>query len=212
MRAVNIAIGVVGGLVALFLGGMVLLPKELDVERSIDIDAPIDVVFDHVNDLEKGRSWNPWAANDDTMQWTIGEPSAGAGAWYTWESENSGSGTYTITVSQPTRELHTKVEFDGMGEGRGTWTFERIDLDGDDTTDVTRATWAFTSNTGPFGGYVNLYMGPTLSAEFDQGLALLEKATEGYEPPPEPEPEVEDTDGAMDTDGATDTDTDTPTE
>ena len=36
-----------------------LLPSEIKVKRSIEVSAPIDRVFEQVNDL---RNWEKWAA------------------------------------------------------------------------------------------------------------------------------------------------------
>ncbi|MEP6793643.1 MAG: SRPBCC family protein, partial [Saprospiraceae bacterium] len=41
-----------------------LLPKEVTISRSITVSAPIDRVFDQVNDLRNWEKWSPWKRMD----------------------------------------------------------------------------------------------------------------------------------------------------
>jgi hypothetical protein len=52
----------------LLLGGVIFLislifPRIGGVERSGSIDAPMDLVFEHVTDTNTWRHWNPWDPN-----------------------------------------------------------------------------------------------------------------------------------------------------
>ena len=84
MKALKIVGGVVGGLVAVVLIAGFASPAEYHSERSITIDAPVELVFEHVQDLEKNQVWSPWVEKDPTIKPTYAQTKVGLGASYTW--------------------------------------------------------------------------------------------------------------------------------
>ena len=73
----RILIGIVALLVLFFVVGF-LLPRDVRVERSVDIDASPQAVFTMVNDFQQFNRWQPWAQIDprDPLRNTKGPPPA----------------------------------------------------------------------------------------------------------------------------------------
>lgn len=56
-----------------FLGITATLPKEYFVERSIEINAPQQIVFSQVVDFEAWQKWNPWNDMDANIEIIYGD-------------------------------------------------------------------------------------------------------------------------------------------
>lgn len=70
-----------------------LLPSTVNVSRAIDINAPIDSVYNNINDLSK---WKNWYANYDSSNVTYSGKTAGEGSAITMNKT-----TVTILRSNP---------------------------------------------------------------------------------------------------------------
>lgn len=159
-------------LVGLFFFAALIAPKSMEVERSIVIEAPPEVVFNTVNDLRTWESWSPWKEMDPTMKVTMGKTAVGAGAAYSWTAEEAGSGTMRILSSTPNKAIDTEVEFDGMGSALGHWTFIEVDSG-------TQANWGFSSRPAYPWNIMYLFFGPeAVEKDFDRGLELLKEHVE----------------------------------
>ncbi len=99
-----------------------------DIQDTMVINAPPEVVFNKVNDYKSWEEWGPWKKEDSTITFTYAEKTVGEGASYSWEGEMSGSMTTTkvipnkeieqdLTLSTPGGERHPKVY----------WKFEEVD-------------------------------------------------------------------------------------
>ena len=55
-----------------------------DVKQSRTIKAPIEVVFNEVNDYKNWKNWGPWYELDPTIVASFPEVTFGVGASYTW--------------------------------------------------------------------------------------------------------------------------------
>ncbi|MEO0895857.1 MAG: SRPBCC family protein [Bacteroidota bacterium] len=164
-------------ILALVAGGLILLTdSEVTVTRTEEIDTPSEFVFAQVNDLKNWPSWMPWSANDETMKFEYPAQTAGVGGSYSWTSENSGNGTMKIVESTSNKSIGTSINFEGMGESKGAWTFDEKD-------GKTEVSWSMTSDAGynPIGRFFNLMMDGMVGPDFEQGLEALKKvAAEKY--------------------------------
>ncbi len=155
------------------LGIGFFLPGASHLERTLEISAPAQSIFNQVNELKNWNNWSPWAKLDPNMQMTYSQPSsAGMGAYYTWSSEqgNIGKGKLTIIDAKPNENVRYKLEFDGMGE-----SFADFKLAAKDSLN-TKVTWTMDSDYGLnvisrwFGFlFIEKYVG----ADYDKGLANL---------------------------------------
>jgi hypothetical protein len=149
-----------------------ILPKDFAVERSIEIDASPEAVFDEVSSLRKWDAWSPWIARDPSIRNTYSGPEAGVGAMVTWTSEKSGDGKQMITLSERPTRLETTLDFGDMGQPNAYWTFEP-------SGKGVKVTWGLSGATsGPLGGYFARMMDDWVGADYEDGLARLKEVVE----------------------------------
>jgi len=155
----------------LFLVALIIfsffLPKEVTVTRNITVNAPIDRVFEQVNDLRNWEKWSPWKRMDPMMEMTFSNPPVGQGAFYKWVSKdkNLGSGTMTLAKVTNNEEIVTALHNEDWGDATSTFNF------GHKGNEI-EITWSMTNNLGimPWSKYFGLAMKGMLKKQFDQGL------------------------------------------
>lgn len=74
-----------------------LLPQTYRVQKTITINASEMVVKSLVSDFSQWYKWSPWQQIDPTIVFYQGKPSAGVGAYQTWDGK-WGKGEMTITA------------------------------------------------------------------------------------------------------------------
>lgn len=172
MKIVKIVGIVVGGLIALVLLLGNLLPRDYQVERSVEIAAPPERVFAEINSLKKWGSWSPWLARDKTINNTYSGPDEGVGAKVSWTSEHSGEGSQTITKSEPNESVETNLDFGGMGSATAYFRFSPAGSG-------TRVVWGMRGEaSGPVGGLMATQMDGFVGPDYEDGLARLKRHLE----------------------------------
>ncbi len=71
MRILKWFVGIVVVLAIVLIGGAYLLPREVSVARSVQIDAPAEAIFPHVNSLKAAAQWSPWLDRDPDVALTL---------------------------------------------------------------------------------------------------------------------------------------------
>lgn len=162
--------------IALLMGGGMLLPREVTVERSIQIDAPATEVYPLVANLRANQAWSPWAEQDPDMEFTFNDIEQGVGATMAWSSSdgNLGSGAMEITQAEENQSLAVALDFGDMGGGTAYWKFDAAE-------GGTRATWRLVADmgAGPIGRWLGLKMDDWVGADYERGLANLKALVEG---------------------------------
>lgn len=75
-------------LVAVFVLGGLMLPHDLTVSRSIDIEDPVEAIFLRRNSVKATQALSAWLARDLHVQFTFAGPDAGIGAKMAWTSDD----------------------------------------------------------------------------------------------------------------------------
>ncbi len=159
--------------------GMFMSP-DVHVERSMDMKASPDAVYNQVADLKMWDNWMPWNKLDPNWEKTYGEKTSGEGAFYSWKSSKSdvGQGSITITKAVPNEMVETNLHFEGQGDAKGGYKIEKSDAG-------THFTWSMDMNMGsnPFkrlmGGMMDKMMGPW----FDKGMHSLDSSAQAMPAP-----------------------------
>ncbi|HKP97848.1 MAG TPA: SRPBCC family protein [Fibrobacteria bacterium] len=167
----NIILGVVALVVLMAVIGLVAIPRESKVERSVVIAAPADVIFDQVNDLKKNEAWSPW--KDPTMKLTYGPVTEGKGAQSMWTSKDMGNGTMTIEESLPSSSINIGLDFGAMGKAKAFWTFVP-EGEGVKVTEV----MASDAGMNPAKRWMSLMSDKMVGPYFEKGLAALKQVSE----------------------------------
>ena len=172
MRVLKLTGLILLALVVVVVGIGAFLPKDFAVERSIEMNASPEAVFDEVSSLRRWGAWSPWLARDPSIENTYSGPEAGVGATVTWTSEKSGEGKQTITLSERPTRIETALDFGDMGQPNAYWAFEA-------SGEGVQVTWGLTGATsGPFGGYFAKMMDGWVGADYEDGLARLKDVVE----------------------------------
>ncbi len=151
-----------------------LLPGRYNIERTIIIQQPAELVMSKVSDLNYYSQWNPWQQSDPTAQKTITGTPATKGHRYAWEGKKTGVGHLTLQ-SIDNRHIHFDLEFikPFQSKANDNWLFEPWGAG------ETKVTW---QNSGKFSWPVPRLMGPVilkgLGRQFEQGLVNLKKMCE----------------------------------
>lgn len=176
MRIVKWLLGIIVGFALVVLIGGFLLPREVVVSRSVDIGAPAEEVFPHVNSLKATEAWSPWLERDPNVELAYGGPDTGVGATLSWRSDNPqvGVGTQEIVASEENRQVETVLDFGDMGMASARFLLE-------ETGGATTVTWDLTTDmgAGPVGRWMGLMMDRWVGGDYEQGLANLKSLVEG---------------------------------
>ncbi len=177
MKRLLLGIGVVAGLlVGAFLVGMVALPRDVRVARSVTIDAPQETVFGIINGFDRFNEWSPWYPRDPSPSvYTVSGPATGVGARMTWDSDVSGvgSGSQEIIASEPDRRIRTELRFGGFD--RPSYAELLLEPVGDGV----KATWTMEADMGVGPGrWIGLLMDAWVGADYETGLANLKRLAE----------------------------------
>ena len=165
-------IGLIGA-VALFVVVAFLLPREVEVSRQTQINAPPEKVFAYVNDLKKFNEWSPWSQGDPNMKQTYSGPPSGVGQKVAWDSTEFGAGTQEIVASEPNKLVRTALDFGDQGTANAAFSLEPMD-------GGTRVTWGFKTDLGnnPIGRWMGLMFESWIGSDYEKGLASLKALTE----------------------------------
>lgn len=160
------------------------LPSKLHIEKSIEINAPAELVFEQFNTLQNWEKWSPWVKMDPQSKREYFGAGSGVGSGYSWKGEKTGEGKLTITESNPYTSIVTELDMRGEKVYPG-FNFEESD-------GKTKVTWYFDSDAGlnPFGRYMNLMIKGMLGQQFEQGLNDVKQIVESLPVPEEGEPIV----------------------
>ncbi len=175
MKALKIIGWILLGLVVVIVLLGIFAPKEYQVERIVQINAPKEIVFPHVKYWRNWQAWLPWAKMDSTMtpsyEGNDGEP----GAKYSWSGQLTGKGEMVNTGVKENEELLYHLKF-----------IEPMESESDGYVRVTpneqgcTAAWAF-SGKSPFPWNILMLfmsMDKAIGKDFESGLALLKEIAE----------------------------------
>ena len=169
----KILIGLIAVVVVLAVVGL-LLPRHVQVKRSVAIDRPASLVHATVNSFVLFPKWSPWQDLDPQMIQTTEGPRDGVGAKLIWKGNDKvGSGTQTITASTLNQSIASDLDFGDMGVAK---SLVNLTPDGKSTT----VTWTVDVDMGanPIGHYFGLTMDGMLGKDFATGLSKLKALVE----------------------------------
>lgn len=100
------------------------------IRDSKTVEAPLSMVFSHVNNLEKWETWNIWNKDTADFRFHVSEKTTGEGAAIQWEDgEDKDEYQLTTTKVIPEKEIVQQITYSTFfGERTGTmiWTFEEV--------------------------------------------------------------------------------------
>jgi uncharacterized protein YndB with AHSA1/START domain len=154
-----------------------MVEKVYIVERSVQVDAPPERVYDQVADFRKWTAWSPWEDLDPDLARTFSGADAGTGAAYRWSgNRKAGQGRMTITDGVRPSTVRIDLEFEKPWKARNDTVFS-IAPDGAGS----RVTWTMTGKKTLITKVMGLFksMDALLGPDFEKGLARLKSVAEG---------------------------------
>ena len=136
------------------------------IEVSIEIEAPVVIVYEKVTDLQTWPTWAPWWKKDSTMTTVYSGQKSGLGAKMSWSGVDGG-GSLEIVEANFIKNLKNELFFEGMPPSYHIWTFEEIG-------NVTRVTWSFQDELPFYVHFMQLF----ISSELEEGLKGLKNNCE----------------------------------
>ena len=89
--------------VALFLLVALVLPSHRHLEKQVETNRKLTIVYDTLNSLRRFKDWNPLVLRDPKMQLQFSGPASGVGARLDYSSDKPqlGQGSWEITATEP---------------------------------------------------------------------------------------------------------------
>ena len=146
------------------------LNGNFDIKESRTIKAPVEVVFNTVNDYKNWQNWGPWYELDSTIVASFPENTSGVGASYSWTGKE-GQGYIKTDSVIPNKRIVQEIDFGTSSKPTVYWNFEK-------TGDSTLVTWGM-RGTNSFGEKLywlfNDGIEKNMLPMYNRGLELLNK-------------------------------------
>ena len=156
---------------------MLIMPTKQHIERSITINAPAAVVYEHLTKLDNFNKWSAWNRNDSSIRNTISGTDGTLGAINKWSGhpDISGQGEIKIASLQINREVEHEITFLQPNAMNAKSQFDLEDLNGQ-----TKVRWQFDIATPRPWNIFNLFssMDKKMGNDFEDGLRNLKAMIE----------------------------------
>lgn len=170
MKALKVILSIVLIIGALWMLLGLFAKDNYHIERSAEINAPREVVFEQLLLFKNFKNWSPWHVYDPNMKTTITGTDGEPGAVYSWiGNDDVGKGDITLKSVTPGR-LDFDINFSDWGTSPAYFLLEEKD-------EKTNITWAMDMHViFPWNAFsmltdVNAFVGK----DFDNGLLNLKK-------------------------------------
>ena len=178
MKALKIVGIVIAAIIVLVIILGLIAPNEYVAERKTMIDAPRELVFNHVKYWRNWQAWSPWAAQDSSMEVTVKGVDGEVGSVYSWvgDPQLTGTGEMTNTGLQPYEEMMFDLHFIEPYESHSVGWLRLAS----DEAGKTEAAWGFSGEMAFPMNIMLLFssMDAMIGPDFDRGLSLLKDICE----------------------------------
>jgi len=142
----------------------VFLPSHFTLSRSIQIKAPVGVVFSKLTDLNEYVKWNPFPEGDPSNKNKV--TGNGLNSFLTWQGDKTGEGKMLISGIEPDSRISVKMDFykPMAAEAMVYWATKSNQ---DSTTELT---WSYEQDLTYFNRYWGLFMDAMMGQHFEKGL------------------------------------------
>ena len=175
MKLIKRLLLTVASLIVILAVASFFLPQKQQVERSIEISAPVEKIYPHLADPRLFVEWSPWSSIDPNMETTFTGAASGEGAGMSWQSDQPsvGTGSWVITKAIENESLDVDMDFGDQGSAT---SFFRLNPNGS----TTQVTWGFETDAGmnPMMRWMGLLMDKMVGNEYAKGLETLKQKLE----------------------------------
>jgi effector-binding domain-containing protein len=175
MKILKVLLYIAGAIAVLVVAVGLFARHDYHIERSMDIDAPREVVLEQIRKFENFKKWSPWASLDPQMQQSIEGTDGEVGAVYRWSGNDEvGAGSQTLKSATDQR-VEYSVVFEKPWKSSAPSYFN-LESQGEKT----RVSWAFDMYVGfPWNGMAMLTdINAMVGKDYERGLTNLKKICE----------------------------------
>ena len=142
------------------------------LERSINIDADLEVIKALVEDFNQWNSWSPWTIIEPDCTVKVEGDRGEIGHSMSWEGEIIGSGTNTL-IEKNENELLYDLQFIKPFKSKALtgFTFESVD-------EEVKVTWSMDSSLPFFLFFMIKQIKALIGMDYDRGLRMLKEIAE----------------------------------
>lgn len=173
MRIIRIILIFILVIPGLYLVGCLFIPSTYKVQRSLYVNAPIDIVFEEIKTFKKWEKWSPQKEKDPKLKSLYSANGGRLNSYWIWKGQKAGQGKITIIgVKDPKQILYRhSIQKPYLLELNGSLSLEPRGTQ-------TEIIW-IAEGTNPFYLRVfNLVMDKNIGPDFEKGLALLKTIVE----------------------------------
>lgn len=181
--------GIVASLIVLFVVTLLVFasqqPAAFRIQRSIEIHAPMDKVFELVNKLPEWEKWDPWKATDPDAVTTYGDITQGRGATSQWNGKKVGKGSMVLVDSSPGERIRFELKFIKPFEAEMSGDFLFLQPDPENPNRV-MVSWALDGVNKTIIDkffYKVMNVKHNCESDFDRGLKSLKAVAEAVAAP-----------------------------
>ncbi len=140
------------------------------VQRSIQIAAAPQQVFDTVADFGTWTKWSPWLCCEPNAQVNVTENASSVGSIYSWKGEIVGQGEIEHRDLQPGRLIDEEIRFVKPFKSKSNVSFEMEPAGGG-----TELTWHMNGSLPWFMFWMKSLMEVLIGMDYERGLKMLKE-------------------------------------
>ncbi len=156
---------------------VMVLPTKYNLERSVTIDAPTNIVFEQVVRFENFIKWSPWSELDPNMAYEITGTDGEVGSVYSWSGNDSvGTGSLT-TISIMDNRIEQKLDFTAPWEAHDLTYYEF-----EETPEGIEVIWGMDGNLARPMNLMGLFMSmeDMIGPQYERGLQSLKNQVNAF--------------------------------
>lgn len=141
----------------------------IGVTKTILIDAPVEKVFNVLNDFSTWTSWSPWLIMDPATKVNVAEDKK----FYSWEGNRTGSGQMKIEKEVENESVSIDLQFLKPWKSKAKTQFNVKTIG-----NQTEVEWVMDSSLPFFMFWMKQMMERFIGMDYDRGLRLLKDFVE----------------------------------
>jgi len=160
--------------VALFLLVALILPSHRHLEKQVETNRKLTIVYDTLNSLRRFPDWNPLVLRDPKMQLQFSGPASGVGARmdYTSDKPQLGQGSWEITATEPRSSVTYAIVNPQRGHDKTSVFTLKPTGRGGRNVEITQS-YDVDYGWDLLGRYAGLYVSRHVGDDMDLGLQRL---------------------------------------
>lgn len=173
MKVVKIILFIILGLAVIFCAIPLFLASSYNVERSVVINAPANVVFKEVVDFGTWDDWAVWHKMEKDTKYEYSGTPFEVGSKMSWEGDTVGAGSMEISSIEPNQSVSYKLEFLKPFKSEA-----KADIKFEENNGSTKVTWSINGELSYFARYMGLMMNSGIGPDLENNLSEIKKICE----------------------------------